>query len=277
MLRMETETGWRLITHKDHAHLAGDFAAAWGNEQFRKPEPLDRVLFAIASHDDGWASKDARPSVTRDGRPSAFSSELIGQYATFEEIDFADYLTVREQAVRVTAEQDPYAGLLVAIHTRDLLVNRIDRSTVAPEQLPLLDQFLERQTAWRLQLLNWITHHPLLSDHAKEATTIRGHFRLLQACDHLSLLACVDHGSPSNLLHPLPLSNGGKQEVQVLPLGPRHFQLTPWPFAESSVAFTFPVRQVAGHRFADSAALETLFMASPVEILSVTLTAPPPS
>ena len=44
MLRMESETGWWLITHPDHARLAGDFAAAWGNERFRRPEPRARVL-----------------------------------------------------------------------------------------------------------------------------------------------------------------------------------------------------------------------------------------
>ena len=44
MLRMESETGWWLITHPDHARLAGEFATAWGNAQFRKPEPRARVL-----------------------------------------------------------------------------------------------------------------------------------------------------------------------------------------------------------------------------------------
>jgi len=39
MLRMESETGWWLITHPDHARLAGAFATAWGNALFRKPEP----------------------------------------------------------------------------------------------------------------------------------------------------------------------------------------------------------------------------------------------
>ena len=34
MLRMESETGWWLITHPDHARLAGEFAAAWGNAHF---------------------------------------------------------------------------------------------------------------------------------------------------------------------------------------------------------------------------------------------------
>lgn len=277
MLRMETETGWWLITHQDHARLAGEFAAAWGNEQFRRPEPRDRVLFAIASHDDGWAATDAHPGITREGTPSAFSTELAGKYPAFEEIDLADYLAVRERAVRAVAEQDPYAGLLVALHTRHLLVNRMDRTAIAPDQLPLLDRFLEQQNVWRLQLIHWIQNHPLLNAREKEAMIIREHFRLLQACDHLSLLACTACDSASDLLHPLPLNDGGKQEVRVLPLGPRYFQLAPWPFLVPRLTFSFPARHVPGHRFADAASLEAAFLAAPIEALSVTLTAHPPS
>ncbi len=77
MLRMESETGWWLIRHPDHAELAGAFAAAWGNEMFRKPEPRERVLFGIARHDDGWVARDAHLSITRQGKPSAFSTELV--------------------------------------------------------------------------------------------------------------------------------------------------------------------------------------------------------
>ena len=86
---MESETGWWLITHPDHAHLAGEFATAWGNAQFRRPEPRARVLKGIACHDDGWAARDAHPSITRQGKPSAFSTDLVGKYSAFEEIDLA--------------------------------------------------------------------------------------------------------------------------------------------------------------------------------------------
>ncbi|MFC5864797.1 DUF3891 family protein [Acidicapsa dinghuensis] len=274
MLCMKTETGWRLITHQDHARLAGEFAAAWGNDQFRRPEPRDRVLFAIASHDDGWASRDAHPTITREGKPSAFSKELVDKYSAVEKIDLADYIALREQAVRVVAEQDPYAGLLVALHTRDLLVNRTDRSTIAPDQLPLLDYFLAKQEAWRAQLINWIQNHPMLDAKAKEALTIREHFCLLQACDALSLLACVEHEAPSTLLHPLPLTDGSKREVHVTPIGVRRFQLAPWPFLVPELSFSFRARHVSGHVFPDDASLEATFDASPVEMLSVTLSAP---
>ena len=39
MLRLETETGWWLVTHPDHARLAGAFAERWGNDRFLPPEP----------------------------------------------------------------------------------------------------------------------------------------------------------------------------------------------------------------------------------------------
>ena len=34
MLRVESESGWWLITHVDHARLAAAFAEHWGNDLF---------------------------------------------------------------------------------------------------------------------------------------------------------------------------------------------------------------------------------------------------
>jgi hypothetical protein len=268
---MESETGWWLIRHPDHAELAGAFAAAWGNAQFRKPEPRQRVLYGIARHDDGWAMRDAHPVVTRQGKPSAFSVELVGKYSAFEEIDIADYLAVRERAVRVIAEKDPYAGLLVAMHTYNLLTAHADRSTIAPDGLALLDAFLERQRAYQAELRAAIQADPSLAPADKSDPIITEHFRLLQACDNLSLLSCVAYASPSHMLHPLPLNNGSTSEVTVEPLGPRHFRLAPWPFAEPDLHFEFPGRHVSGKHFRSSNDLEAAYTAASDELLSVRL------
>ena len=272
MLRMESETGWWLIRHPDHAELAGAFAAAWGNDRFRKPEPRARVLHGIARHDDGWAMRDAHPSITRQGKPSAFSTELVGKYSAFEEIDIEDYLAVRDRAVRIIAEKDPYAGLLISMHTYNLLTEHADRSTIAPEGLTLLDAFLDRQRAYQAELRGAIEADARLMPDDKSDQAITEHFRLLQACDNLSLLTCVAYASPAHLLHPLPLNDGSTSRVQVGPIGPRHFKLDPWPFAESELGFEFPARHVEGKTFASSTALEEAFMAAREEKLTVTLT-----
>jgi hypothetical protein len=271
MLRTESESGWWLITHPDHARLAGEFAAAWGNERFRKPEPRARVLHGIASHDDGWAARDAHPSITRTGKPSAFSTELVGKYSAFEEIDIEDYLAVREKAVRIIAEEDAYAALLISMHTYSLLTEHADRSTIDNRGLVLLDAFLDRQRSYQRELLARIAGDASLTPTDRSEEMIREHFHLLQACDNLSLLTCVAFALPSHLLHPLPLNDGSHSRVEVHPLGPREFRLSPWPFAEERLSFQFPARPVQGKEFASSTELEAAFAAAPVEQLSIRL------
>lgn len=272
MLRMESESGWWLITHPDHARLAGAFAAAWGNARFRKPEPRQRVLHGIATHDDGWAARDAHPTITREGKPSAFSTELVGKYSAFEEIDLEEYLAVRDRAVRIIAEKDPYAGLLISMHTYNLLTEHADRSAIATDGLSLLDTFLDRQRVYQAQLRAEIATDSTLADDKKSEQTILEHFRLLQACDNLSLLTCVAFDKPAHLLHPLPLNDGSASEVEVHPIGMRHFRLTPWPFGELELTFTFPARYVTGKQFNSSAELEAAFTSASVQKLTVTLT-----
>ena len=272
MLRMESESGWWLTTHQNHARLAGAFAAEWGNALFRRPEPRERVLHGIASHDDGWVQRDAHPTITREGKPSAFSTELVGKYSAFEEIDLQDYLAVRDRAVRIVADEDPYAGLLVSMHTYNLLTEHADRMTIAPGNLLMLDAFLNRQRLYQSELDAKIAADPALSKEEKSGERIVEHFRLLQACDNLSLLACVAYSLPSHLLHPLPLYDGSVKEVQVTPIAPRHFRLSPWPFMEKELRFYLPARHVTGKRFGSSFDLEEAFASAREKALDVILT-----
>jgi Protein of unknown function (DUF3891) len=273
MLRMETETGWWLITHLDHARLAGCFAEAWGNIQFLPPEPRAHVLHGIRCHDDGWAARDAQPQITRLGKPSAFSTELVGKYSAFEEIDLEDYLAVRDRAVRLIADEDAYAALLISMHTCNLLSERADRSTINPSQLPLLDGFLAAQAEYQNELKRAVLKDASLSDEERSANRILDHFRLLQATDNLSLLSCVAYRRPATLLHPLPLRDGSYSTVAVEALEERLFRLTPYPFPEATLVFHFPARHVTGHVFATTSELQSKFAAAPVEILTVTLSA----
>jgi hypothetical protein len=272
MLRLKTASGWWLVTHVDHAWLAGAFAEKWGNEMFRSPEPRLHVLKGIARHDDGWLARDAEPQITRQGKPSAFSVELVGKYSAFEEIDLADYLAVRGDALRLIAEEDAYAAILVSMHTYNLLTERADRSTIAPEQLPLLDAFLAAQKELQQRLRMRILEDRSFSEAEKEDETILDHFHLLQAVDNLSLLACVDYRMPATLLHPLPVCDAAHRTVAVEPIGERHFRIDPYPFGEPSLSFTFPARHVEGGTFESVQELRQRYHVAPVEKLTVTVT-----
>ncbi len=271
MLRMESKTGWWLITHPDHARLAGAFATHWGNALFSPPEPRASVLHAIHVHDDGWAARDANPTITRQGKPSAFSHELVGKYSAFEEIDLEDYLAVRESAVQKVESTNAYAALLVSMHTYNLLTDRADRSTIAPAQLHLLDAFLDRQRQRQDRLRSEVRADPqyLASDVTDQR--ILENFRLLRACDNLSLLSCVAYMEPSTLLHPLRTHDGSAQVIDVLATKPRTFRLTPWPFDQPSLTLTLPARHVEGHTFPTPVDLQQSLAAAPVEELTIDL------
>jgi hypothetical protein len=273
MLRLETETGWWLVTHPDHARLAGAFAGRWGNDIFPTPEPREHVLRGIARHDDGWAVRDAAPQITRQGKPSAFSTEFVGKYSGFEEIDLPEFLAVRDRAVREIAAEDPYAALLISMHTYSLLHDHADRTTILPAQLPLFDRFLEGQRALQGSWRKVIASNPDLKPEHKSESVILDHFRLLQANDYLSLLTCVDYQKPVNLVHDLPTRDGNHVPIQARAIGSRHFVLDPYPFAEPSLSFRFPARHAQGKLFSSANELQNAFRAAPVEMLSVTVSA----
>ena len=252
MLRVESETGWWLITHCNHAHLAAAFAAHWGNKQFIAPEPRSSVLNGIYVHDNGWADRDAHPSITPQGKPSAFSSELVGKYSAFEEIDLIDYLAVREQALLRIEVENAYAALLVSMHTYNLLTARADRSTIAADQLSFLDAFLEDQLARQKSLLSQLMRDPAYSSCDLNEETVLNNFRLLQATDNLSLYSCVGYTQAGTLLHPLPTAGGTSALVEVLAVAARHFRLTPYPLDEPLLIFTVPARHVLGKTFSSS-------------------------
>jgi len=272
MLRLESETGWWLVTHVDHAHLAGAFAEQWGNERFLSPEPRERVLRGVTAHDDGWAARDQQPQITRQGKPSAFSVELVGKYSAFEEIDLVDYLAVRERAVGMVAETDAYAALLVSMHTYNLLTARANRTTIQPEQLPLLDAFLARQLQFQQDLKARLAADEQLAPEDISPSRIENHFRLLQACDNLSLRSCVDYPRPGDLLHALPLREGAESRIKVESLGGRNFRLTPYPFAASPLVFDLPARHVEGKHFSSVEELQNKFYAATPVQLPVTIT-----
>lgn len=276
MLRVESENGWWLITHPDHARLAAEFAGHWGNRLFAAPEPRAHVLYGIGVHDDGWSTRDQHPVITREGKPSAFSHELVGRYSAFEEIDLADYLAVRERAVEKLEGSDAYAALLVSLHTYNLLTAHADRSTIAPAQLPLLDEFLDRQRCRLERLRTQVRRNPQLPASAVCEQAILDNFHLLQATDNLSLLSCVGYMQPSTLLHPLRKLDGSATPVRVQPVAPRSFVLAPYPFDEPHLTFHVRARHVAGRTFQSSSELDARYAAAEAELLTITIAADNP-
>jgi len=273
MLRLQAKDGWWLVTHPDHAHLAGEFASQWGNDLFARPEPREHVLRGIYAHDDGWSARDAKPLITKQGKPAAFSVELVGTYSAFEEIDLQAYLAVRRRAVQLMAQQDAYAAILISMHTYNLLTARADRSTIREDHLPWLDAFLVEQLTLQRTLREQLLAEGKLSKEKITLDALTENFKLLQACDNLSLLSCVDFDGEATLLWPQRTRDGGACEVVVTRLAERSFRLAPYPFAEHRLTFKLCARFVRGSEFGSNEALQAEFDKAKVEELEVVVSA----
>jgi hypothetical protein len=262
MIRIEEPDGWILIGHRDHAALAAKFATHWGNGDFVGPEPRNDVLNAVVRHDDAWVSRDAQPFVTRDGKPSAFSRELVGTYSAFEEMDLADYLGVRGRAAAIVAAENPYAAVLISMHTVNLLTERADTSKLAPEERETLRTFIEAQEASQADLRSRIAADP---------DSLRRGFEFLQACDSLSLMACVRYQKPIPLRHSHPRSDGSRVPIECIPMGDDTYRISPYPFDGAPLRATVVMRRLAKKKFANDQELRAAFDSAEKSKLEVLL------
>lgn len=273
MIRIATPTGYTLVPHQEHARLAGRFAERWGSATFPAPAPaaiMPEITVAVARHDDAWAGRDATPFLTREGRPSAFTRELVGAYSAFEEIDLADYLAVRGAATEALAADHPFAAILVSMHTVNLLTEQADLSTIKAADRPRHAAFVDGQLRRQQELAASLP--PGLAAHATPAQ-LRRAFEFLQFCDNLSLLTCVRYDQPRPLRHTHPDATGARRTITCTPVdaGNGVYRLDPWPFDAPELSFTVPARQIPSASCADLASFRAACAAAPVESLPIRL------
>lgn len=266
MIRQETDRQWVLVTHPDHARLAGQFADAWGNNRFARPEPYPNIGYAIYHHDDGWIARDASPSLTPAGLPEAFTGALVGAYSAFEEIDLPAYLDVRAEATAAVARTDAYAGILVSMHTYNLLSEQADLSTIRPEHREIHRRFLENQKNWQQETAARIGASP---------EGLRRGFEFLQCCDNLSLIVCSSYDRPRVLRHTHPDVDGVRHEIRCTPAGPGIYALDPWPLSVDRLVLELPVRLLDKDAVTTQDAFRAAFAAAPAVTRQIILQRPP--
>jgi hypothetical protein len=269
MIRIEEAGAWTLVGHQDHARLAGQFAVHWGNEEFAPPEPRVDILVAVARHDDAWAERDAQPVLTREGRPGAFSHELVGTYSAFEEIDLADYLAVRGRATEAVAEDNPYAAILISMHTVNLLTEQADLRSLDAGQQELHRTFIAGQLQRQRELGALAARR--LGPAGVEPARLRQAFEFLQLCDNLSLMTCVRYPRPITLRHRHPRRDGQLAALVCTPLSAVQYRVAPFPFDVDELRLSVPARRVPGAVFRDQAEFRAAYAAAPVATLDVVI------
>ena len=261
-----------MITQEEHADLAAQFAAHWGNQQFCKLEPYDTMVFAAIYHDSQYREVEADLPIDLDfGRPHGHRTTPSKKH---------DSLLNNIQWV---ASRNPYASLIVSMHHTGLPQNRYgvinSWATQVGHSKP--KRPFDPQTEQVIRGLEESQRDKIAALEKTDPDAKRKawvNYRLFQVFDLMSLYFCCDGHDDSGLkpvtLGPIPLSYKGNEEVDmtVTPIGPTTVRLSPFPFDQSPLQVTVfgrTVRQLKGRSEADC---RTEYFNAPRGTLTWTLT-----
>ncbi len=216
-------------TQEDHAELAAQLAAHWGNDRFSKLRPYETMIFATTFHDSGYREFEGNPPINAaKGRPYAHREEV----PSIEAVELAAYA----KNVDWVRSHDPYAGLLVSMHRTGLWQNRYDvfaapsmrareRSAAvqaAKKELESKQEQFKKELAAQIQgFTNELEHN----------------YRALQIFDLLSLYFCCDGYATEDefkeyKIAPVRISYDSDEtvELRVFPGGANSVRFDPYPF-----------------------------------------------
>jgi hypothetical protein len=275
MIRRLRRDQFLLIAQHDHALLAGEMAQRVGNAQFVPPGPYGPVLSAIAEHDCGWASQDARPARNAQNIP-----------AHVFEIDPDIALEAWSASVEKVAGKNPYAGLLVSMHAMALAAHAVHARAdplpdLARRQVFKFNKFIHDQIEIQERLRRHLAMRvdlPLRNGlaeagRAPDEDLLLANFRLLQFLDQLSLILCFDELLFEQIgpVNPRPGVASETLRIDRRPDGA--VRVAPWPFDVERFRLSVPAKTIAARPYADDTDLHAALAAATPQTLWVRLEA----
>lgn len=234
-----------LVRQLDHAALAGDAAAAWGNAGFERPDPAGAVVLAASRHDEGWREWDDQLRFDPARK----------QPLSFLDVGIDDFVSLYARGIQRIADLDPYAGLLASMHgtgnvcgrwgmQRGIRLTAYDEATwpAVIERYVLEQEALQSRVKLRLLGLNPTGRRSVFE------RRLWANYELLQAWDRLSLFLC--RSDPRLLAEaelgqvPVTLEGRDTEALGVRASGDYSATVVPWPFGQDTVQLSVPVRSI---------------------------------
>ena len=229
---------------EDHAELAAQFAAHWGNSRFSKLRPYDTMVFATTYHDSGYREFEGNPPMNVEkGRPYAHREEV----PNFEATELKAY----SKNVEWLHAQDPYAALIVSMHRTGLWHNRYNILTEPAGRVR------ERSAAVKDAKIKMESQQAEIKRKLMELepgfeNELAYNYMALQVFDLLSLYFCCDGYANENefkeyKIAPVRVSYDSDETVTltIKPNGPGSVIFDPYPWDISPLKVSARARIVA--------------------------------
>ena len=235
MIQPAPDGGARFIsTMEEHNDLCGQFAQAFGNERFARPEPWDEMLYVISHHDRGWDAFDAAPALDeKSGFPRGLGTAPI-----------PGGLDTNRRSPDYNEARHAYCGLLASMHCWGLFNARYGFSRFAtqkggsvsipipPAQADATEAVLEAERARQARLTAKLAADPATAPWVEPARLMQN-YKLLQFFDTLALYFNLRHESQreaETFVH-VPMSSTADTSITVTPRGGGAYTMDPFPFA----------------------------------------------
>jgi hypothetical protein len=220
MIYRPMENGWFVITQPAHAVVSGVLASEWGNDQFVSPMPRGPIVLATSLHDIGWSAWDANPLLHADGRP-----------INFLETSLEDTHVVWERGVQQVALFNTYSALLVGMHANLVYMRRRERGVDSPDKYSEVDERLADLASFQAQSLERLRRYPQY-DQAIVPTRVQANYRILRACDLLSLAICTKKLAAGNIEDVPGANSEARVTISFTPKETRTLVLKPYLFPD---------------------------------------------
>jgi len=252
MIRRDDGDDWLLISQVDHAHLAGEVAAAWGNaETAALPHP-EWLVPAVRDHDEGWRAWERAPRVDPAG----------GIPRDFTEMPMEDATAIWSESIACCARV-PFGDVWVSRHFCHLAQAARESRQDRAADVAAIDRFLAEQQA-------------LQANAARKGESLRGNesfeqladegYRWVQLFDHLSLYLCCAPRTKA-----LALSIDDRCSIRCVPQGAWSIGIEPYPLSVERLELSVAARRIPARKLRGDDELLRALAAAPVEELRWTV------
>lgn len=243
-----------LILQVDHSRVTGWFAAHWGNDTFARPSPYAAMVLAAQEHDTGWWDWEIKPQLNNEGLPP----DYIG---SIKHLGGKVWLDFYRHGIYRLAEQDPYAGYIVSLHSDGLLTQGRGLLPYMPDYAvyPEVKEFLTEQESYRAELMKQLKSSKEYCDFVSNEQ-MWTNFKLMEVYDQMGQFVCNRYpfnsthrkNGPSNTLSDVPAPTQPSRDDAVLTFTIKdeiRATVTPYPFDVDPLIVSFQGRLIPKRRY----------------------------
>jgi hypothetical protein len=233
----------------DHSRVTGWLAAHWGNDNFARPSPYAAMVLAAQEHDTGWWDWEIKPQLNREGLPP----DYIG---SIKHLGGKVWLDFYRHGIERLAEQDPYAGYIVSLHSDGLLTQGRGLLPYMPDYkvYPEVQEYLREQESYRDGLMQRLKDSPDYRDYLSDEQ-LWTNFKLMEVYDQMGQFVCNRYpfnsterkNGPTNQLSqtPVPVGPGEKDTILTVEIRDEsHAVVKPYPFDVDPLPVSFSGRLI---------------------------------